>query len=262
MGAEVARAAGLRSELFVLLSRRIAVLIPLGRLTAPMGQEAVREAQQMALRNGDLFQRFNIRVNLGVWWMEASIYEQASAEFRNAQSIIDNTQAVTAHVILNYNLGELARRTLRFDEAEGFFSTAERLWEPGTPEYGLSLISAGRGLCALEGGRLSEAVEREHQLPPDHTHWVFNPFSIILLRARIMERKGRSTDAVDYIDGQAKRLRHRMVPTWLNLKLEQARLLRKTAPDKLPSLWGDVLPTARAAGFRETVARISILARR
>jgi DNA-binding SARP family transcriptional activator/tetratricopeptide (TPR) repeat protein len=252
LGAEIARAAGLRSELFVLLSRRIAVLIPLGRLMSNMGQEAIREAQQMALRNGDLFQRFNIQVNLGVWWMEASVYEQASVEFGRAKAIIEDTQAITAHVILNYNLGELARRTLCFDEAERFFSTAERLWEPGTPEYGLSLISAGRGLCALEAGRLSEAAEREQELPPDDTHWVFNPYSIILLRGRIMERKGRRAEALDYLDVQANRLRHRMVPTWLNLKLEQGRLLRKLNPDSLPSLWEDVLPVARAAGFKET----------
>lgn len=261
-GVAIARDAGLRAELLTLLSRLVAVMIPLGRLGSHEGQEALHEAELLAKDSGDLFQRFNIRTNHGVWLMEAGFYDQARVRFAEAQRIIADTEARTAQVILDYNLGELFLREGRYGEATQSFGRAESNSFPGVPEFGPHMISAGIGLCELELGHLREARRRESSLIQDQPRWAFNPLIVIMFRSRLLDRRGERRSAADYLAGQATPLRERRLPTWIQLKLEEARVRRTFDVSGSQEILETLAPIISSHGLDGLESRIRQLQRR
>lgn len=218
-----ARNAGRADHLLNALNRLIVVLLHLGLLDSEEGQRCLHEAEGLASNSGDLFLKYNVALNVGVWALDSGDLDRADAAFRRAGKIMP-AEGDLMHFILLCNLGELRSAQRRYPEAEEIFQSAQDSWRPGMPQYLRGVVNAGLGLCALEGGRLTEAREIASQLGDPPKSWYFDPSVRATFRARLLDRLGHATQALRLLDGVCSNLEDRLVTAWIKLRLERHRI--------------------------------------
>jgi hypothetical protein len=134
------------------------------------------------------------------------------------------------------NEAELAMARQDYEAATRSFSRAASFLGLTTPRYMQDLVNAGLGHCALECGNLAEAREREALLHPPPQTWYFDPTTILAFQARLMERRGRTADAIGLLEQHAADLEDRLTLAWMKVMFIQVRLTASRSASRARSL--------------------------
>ncbi|MBI4540945.1 MAG: AAA family ATPase [Gemmatimonadetes bacterium] len=228
-GVQLARAEGLQDELLRNLNARIVVLLQHGLLETAEGRAARDSGEALAARSGDLFFRYNVRANIGVWFLDIGELEKAQAFFGEGERIIGEAEARSVRALLYVNLGELYYEMRRIEESRDYYRRlldlpGAQLW------YTTAMTHAGLGLCAVHMGDLREMRKQEELLSSalrGHPKWANDPSMIVRFEAQLAHRRGSTEGAVELLNDAAAVIRRRQVPNWIKLKLEAARMLAK-----------------------------------
>lgn len=218
----IAEQEGLHEHLLTAYNRLVVVLQYRAMLHHEEGQLLLAKARRAAETSGDLLQRFNLEANVGAFHLDVGQLDRAQAALQKAKSIIGDANADLPRIILAYNLGELAAQRQDYSIAMKHFCQAEQALSSSIPDSMEDLLNAGIGLCALELGAMSEARRRETNLRP-RDDWHFDPTMIFAFRARILERRGRTADAIALLR-KADRLESSLTAAWLKIRLLEAHL--------------------------------------
>lgn len=240
----VARKHQLNAELLLAQNRLMLVLILQGLVNTEEAQLLHLQALQTATRSGDLFSKFNLHANRGVWLLDTGWYDEASVAFREAALVIGDSEARAARRMLAYNLGELSYQNNDVDMAIRYMEDARALLDRAPSIPVLSTLHAGLGLCALYRGRLREAQGYETLLPPDPAFWFFEPSTVSIFRAKLLARRGDHQGATDYLEDTARGIAGRFVTSWSKLKVEQLRISAKHDPPRARMIAEELRPLA------------------
>jgi len=224
--AEARRANG-RDDLLSSLNRLIVVLLHQGRLDAAEGVAAVGEAEELASSSGDLFLKYSVRLNSGVWALDIGELERAWVAFRRTREVLPPTPDLT-HLVLACNVGEMHLAADRPQEAEVVLKEAKAIFRAGMPGYLEGVTDAGLGLCALSLGRLREAQGIEARLRVPSQRWCYDPSLIVSFRAQLLARLGRRREALDLLSAACADIAGRLVTNWVKLRLEHHRIAVRT----------------------------------
>lgn len=209
------------------LVRLMVVLHARGELIHPKSRKVVEEARALAVRGGDVRERFAIESNIAVSWLDAGDLDQAEVLMARAGELCRAGDMDLHRFIRANNRAELALAHRDFPGAAHAFSEASTFLGPTTPTYMQDLVTAGLGYCALEAGDLAEARRREVDLSDPPSTWYFDPSTLLAFRARLIERRGAWEEAVSLLQVAADDLEARLVLAWLKVRLLQARLMKK-----------------------------------
>ncbi len=207
------------------LDRLLLVLMHQGLFETEEGRRALGRATELAAKSGDLYFKFNVRSNEGVWCLDTGQLDRAGAAFARAAEVLEQTDVDWPSLALRLNLGELSLARSDFSEAAQAYAECRERLGPSTPRWAESVIHAGSGLSALESGDLSTSRACERALEPDPDDWVFDPYLVTLFRARLLQRQGKRAKAADVLRHCADKLEGRLVLSWVRLKLAEARML-------------------------------------
>jgi DNA-binding SARP family transcriptional activator len=218
-----ARKSNRADRLLSALNRLVVVLLHLGLLDSEEGRAILSEAEALSAKSGDLFMRYNIILNEGVWALDVGSLDRAEICFHKAAQVVP-TETDLTHFVLCCNIGELRVAQRRFAEAEEVFQKARAIWRPGMPLYLRGVVDAGIGLCALESGRVREAQQVAEALPEPPTSWFFDPSVLIVFQTRLLDRLGRTEEGLRLVSVACEDLRDRFVTAWVKLRLEHHRV--------------------------------------
>jgi hypothetical protein len=123
------------------------------------------------------------------------------------------------------NRAELLLAQQDFRGAELSYTEASTYLGLTTPSYAQDLIAAGLGICALETGDLGEARRCEEELHDRPPSWYFDPTVILAFQVRLLDRRARTTEALDLLESSADNLRGRLDLAWLKARALQVRLM-------------------------------------
>lgn len=253
----LAKSHKLRNEDILSINRFLVVLISRGLLNTDEGQWALQQGELAAEKSGDLFAKFNLRSNVGVWHMDVGEYDRARVAFARAGELLKNTEARYAHFCLLSNQGELALVEGDSDQAAELFESASQFLEPGTAPHAFRLIEAGLGTCALKHGNLGEAKRRAERLHPVPEEWFHDPTLIVVFRSELAARLGRQKEGLSILSEAAAQIERRLIPNWLNIKFEQTKLQSKSDAAAAAQIARPALLTAKELGLTIQVARFS-----
>lgn len=252
-----ARKDGSARDLLNSLNRLLVVLLHQGLFDTPEGQDALAHAERLSGITGDVFLRFNVRLNAGVWALDIGDLDRAQAAFLRAAAVIRG-DSDGPRLYLMCNQGELHIARGQYEEAYRIFSAAEALFNRGMPQYLYGVILAGKGLAVLGMGRLAEASALLNRLPPDPPHWFFDPSVIATFRARATFRLKGLQPALEVLSQICSNLSGRLVTNWVKLRTELHILERKggrVSPDALE----ETLTVARNLGLKTREAMLTDL---
>lgn len=165
-----------------------------------------------------------------MWYVDIGEYDRALTAFHRASSVLKGTEARLLRLNLAYNLGELHLLIGEIDRARREFNRAQELDGPGMPGNARALVQAGLGLAALYEGDLKAARLYESNLPPDPEEWSFEPSLIVRFRSRMLERRGKREEAVDYLLKTADGFETRFVTSWIKSRLLASRIASRSSP--------------------------------
>ncbi|MDH3206631.1 MAG: AAA family ATPase [Gemmatimonadota bacterium] len=244
------------------LVRLMVVLQAGGLLTQPDAAAIVEEARTLARRSGDVLLQFSIESNLAVAFLDAGDSERAEVLMTHARGIAGSGEMDINRFIEANNEAELSLSRRDYEAAAQAFSKASSYLGLTTPSYMLDVVNAGLGFCALETGDLEEARRRSRHLqaPPDN--WYFDPTTIVAFRARILERQGRYTEAIQLLEDTAANLEDRLVLSWLKVVILQVRLMSKHAPSGAKDLAETAAARAQALGLEHREKELRALSLR
>ena len=124
------------------------------------------------------------------------------------------------------------------------------------------IVAAGVGLGALEAGDLGEARRREAEVSPIPDDWHFDPFIFLTFHARLLERRGKTRDAVGLLRAHSERLRSRMPNAWLKLLVGEVRISRRARIDGWAARASEGLAVADRLGFKTWGAELRDMVQR
>jgi hypothetical protein len=151
------------------------------------------------------------------------------------------------------NVGELELESNELPQAEQAFRRAAELSSPHSPHFFQTLVTAGLGLCGLQSGNLAEARRRESELPSLPDFWTFDPTQVVTFKARMLLKRRDPERALDLLEQVRKRVRERLIPAWLRLTLEEARIRRRLGPESALSVTDKGLEVARTLGLDKRI---------
>lgn len=218
-----ARKAGPVDFLLNALNRLAVVLLHLGQLESPEGLATLAEAEALSSSSGDLFLRYNILLNGGVWALDTGDLDRAEVAFARAAQVVRMEPDLT-HLVLSCNMGELRLAQGQIKEAEGVFLAAKTMFRSGMPAYLEGVIDAGLGICALEFGRLQEAQGIALRLPEPPARWFFDPSVVVIFQARLLDRLGNTAAALRLLEAVCDDLADRLITAWIKLRVEHHRI--------------------------------------
>ncbi|HKJ01632.1 MAG TPA: AAA family ATPase, partial [Longimicrobiales bacterium] len=230
-GLECARAAvriaeeeGLRDYALLARNRLFFALLYRGLAKSAEATTLLRRATEDAKRSGDVVLRFALVSNQGVAHFDAGELEEAAHAYREAGAIISNAEASVLRVNHCCNLGELAHSAYDPRGALAHFQQAEQLLQGTTiPADVAQLVNAGIGLCHLDLGATTQARSRESLLQPLQGMWSFDATLVLVFTARLLERRGKTGEALELVGAQRKALKDRLPPAWLRTLPLEAR---------------------------------------
>ncbi len=253
----LARVDGSRRDLLNSLNRLLVVLLHQGHFDSEEGRIALADAEALASRTGDVFLRFNVRLNTGVWALDIGDLDRAERAFARASEVVRG-DTHGPRLALLCNLGELQLARGDYTEAYRTFSRAEETFGNGMPQYLLGVLLSGKGLAALSLGRLTEAGDLLERLPPDPPFWYYDPSLIALFRARTAYRLKGPEQAMSLLEAACNDIQGRMVTNWVKLRIELHRFqLRRPRPPREAIL--DTLETAKVLGLARRVEELNAL---
>jgi len=233
------------------LNRLIVVLHYQGRLHSPEGAKATSEAEARLGTCGDLTLKFNLRLNQAVWHLDVGNLDLARPALFAALEMVRGTSARDAQALAQLNVGELGLAAHDQKLAEDGFRAAQELISHSSPHFFREYAKAGLGLCALQSGELGEARRLESELPPFPEFWTYDPTIVAIFKSRMFRQRRDIPRAVTCLETVRKSVRERLVPTWLRLTLEEARLLRTVDRGKASRLGDEGHEVASALGLEE-----------
>jgi hypothetical protein len=254
---------------FLAHMRLFVALFYMGLSQSNEAKEVVAAARGLAERNGDVALRFQLESNYGVGQMDAGYFDDASVHFSRAAETVAHANHAIAQCHVSCNQGELAfmkheyRSTLR-----RFREASQVLGENTMPADIARIIAAGVGLGALEVGDLAEARRREAETSPIPDDWYFDPFIFLSFHARLLERRGKTRDAVALLRRHTGMLRSRMPNAWLKLLIAEVRLSRRARIPGWEERAAEGIASAEERGFeiwrrelQELLGRAALAAR-
>ena len=210
------------------LLRLMVVLQYRGMLELPASRPVIQEARSLAKTSGDVLSHFSIESNLAVAALDAGDLDTAEAQMARAGDLAGSADMDLNRLIQAINRAELSLVRLNFAQAEEAYRDAAGYAGAGTPLYLLDLMNSGKGLCALEAGRMSEARRLEEEINPAPASWHFDPTTILMFRSRLLELRQRRGEAVDLLAAASRDLENRLVLAWLKVQALRVRLLRRS----------------------------------
>ena len=241
------------------LNRLIVVLHYQGLLHTPEGVEALSEAESRLGNCGDLILKFHVKLNRAVWHLEIGELAYAKTSLQAIEGLVSGTQARDAQAKLQLNLGELGVVSHDFQLAETAYEKAQELITSFSPHFFQTLATAGLGLCSLHAGDLGEARRKEAELPVFPDFWTYDPSVTTIFKVRMLMKRRDTPRALALLDQIRESVKHRLVPAWLRLTLEEIGILRRTQPERALSLANECLEIAEHLGLRERVRQIHLL---
>lgn len=226
----VAEEACLEWDLLRGLNAEIGVLTLAGRLQSAKGREVIDRADGLAARSGDLLTRFSVSTNVGVWYLDIGELADAEQHFGESERIIGDAEALPARITLCVNLGELYYELRRIEEARRYYQWVLDLTGVPIHWYGCAAAQAGMGMCAFHEGDLREVRKWEQLLSEivrGKPRWPNDPCMIVRFQAELAHRRRDTSGAVRILEEAAERVRGRLIPNWIKLEIEAARLMGK-----------------------------------
>jgi hypothetical protein len=196
-----------------------------GMLELPSSRPIVAEARVLAERSGDVLMRFSIESNLAVAMLDAGDLEHAEVQMAYSTTLLGSADMDLNRFNQANNRAELLLAQHDFHGAEQSYREASTYLGLTTPSYAQDLITAGLGICALETGDLSEARRREEELSERPSSWYFDPTTVVAFQVRLLDRRGRTPEAVDLLETSSDDLRGRLDLAWLKVRSLLIRLL-------------------------------------
>ncbi len=238
---------GLDDYRFLAHMRLFVALFYMGFSQSTEASGVIAKARTLAERSGDVVLRFQLESNYGVAQMDAGHFDRAAVHFGRAAETVAGAEDAIAQCHVNCNRGELAFLRREYASTLRHFRAAAQILSENTmPADMARIVAAGVGLGALEAGDLGEARRREVETSLVPNDWHFDPFIFLSFRARLLERRGKTRDAVALLREHASTLRERMPNAWLKLLIAEVRMSRR----------------ARIAGWEARAAEGIALARR
>ena len=204
-------------------NRLILVMAHLGLLNSEEAHAVIERGESVVRSRRDLVECYKLHSGLGVWNLDIGNYGAADKFFKKAHTIIEGTEATASQANLSCNLGMLRYHTGRVSSAEDEFLTAERLVTSTSVRSLRRSIKAGLGLCALHSGALGEAKRRDRSLGDPAREWFFDPSILVQFRAEMIARFEGWAKGADFLAVEADKISGRYVPTWIGLKLLEAK---------------------------------------
>jgi len=122
-----------------------------------LGFSRMDEAARIADTLGDRTLLANCRRNQGVLLLDRGAPDRVEALLTEALTLYDDARHVVGAALSRVNLGQLARRYGRFDDALARLGAADRDFERAGSRWGAAMVLAERGLVHCERGALAEA---------------------------------------------------------------------------------------------------------
>ena len=221
----------LSQHLVLAQSRLFMVLLRMGLFVSDEARTVLQKALLLAERSGDVAFRAHLLINQGVAAMDSYHLDEAERYFdASATAFAHATDSVGLYKI-HCNLGEVAYLQSDFDKMIRHYRAAEVLGQGTVPADSKQVVSAGIGLASLELGDLKEARTRDAETTRMPDEWHFDPFIFLCFRARVLERGGAASDAVDLLVSHADRFRPWMPVLALKLVFIAAKIGRRTGND-------------------------------
>jgi len=255
---ELAEAHEFVAERPVAINRLVLVLNYQGRTASSGGLELIVDAEEAAGLAGDLLLRFLLRLNRGVWHLDAGNYDAAEVSFDEAREIVASGDSEAESVLLEVNCGEL---NLRLGEISKALECFQRVMsqEPSSLPANISLVAeAGLGICELHGGDLRQAFKR-NDLMRIPSFWSFDPSLPVTFRARIRRYHGDLPGALGVLRATAEQIETRFPLSWIKLRTEEIRLLQTTDKASATQLAREVSRRAHRLGLTHYDQRIQAL---
>jgi DNA-binding SARP family transcriptional activator len=217
------------------LSRLILALVTRGEMGKPENRGLVPRAEALAKKRGDLALRFQILSNQGVFFLDTEELDRAEVALEKAGVLLVGAEANVLRISHYCNLGELSLGRREFSDAMGWFEAARGLLGSNIPSFYQVLVTAGRGLSALELGSLREARALESLLGEIERPYYYDPSLVCLFRSRLHERRGDLRQALSALEEGNTELRERFPASWLRVEARRAQLnlkARKRPPQR------------------------------
>lgn len=249
---EISRAEHLEEDLLRNLNAQIVVYMHRGMLGTDEGMRVAEAAEALAARSGDLMFRYNVRANVGVWFLDTGEAAKAEPYFQECEKLIGDAEAYGARAGLYVNLGEVYYELRDIDRSRRYY--AKLLELPSAPRqwFLVAMAHAGLGLSALYAGDLREVRKQEEllsRLDRGRPFCANDPSMILKFQAQLAHRRGNTRQAVKMLEETAALIRRRQVPNWIKLKLEAARLMAKESKEEARALAQEAYEVASALGL-------------
>ena len=209
-------------------NRHIMLLSQSGRLHGDEGERIVAEALAGSKHSGDVLERYLIRANIGVWYLDTGQLDRARFHFLEIGKEVAKSKARRPRFELAVNLGELALQESDFGTALTRFSEAREMLSERTPFYARSFANAGFGLSLLRLGRLREAFGLREDIDEPPTVWHSDQVLWVHYLCEVEAKKGTWESADELVRVHEQAILERLPVLWLKLRLVRIRMLRRS----------------------------------
>ena len=242
----------------IALNRLVFVLNYQGLMASTGGLDLISHAEAAAALVGDLLLRFFLRLNRGVWHLDAGSYDAAEIAFNEAREIVESADSVAESVLLDVNCGELNLQQGEISKALECFQRVMSQ-DPVSVPANISLTAeAGLGICELHTGDLRGAVKR-NDLMRFPNHWSFDPTLPVTFRARVRRCHGDFSGALGVLRSTAEHVETRFPLSWIKLRMEEIRLLQATDEASATRLGQEVSRRATQLGLTHLYKSVQAL---
>ena len=229
---ELAEAHDFVVERPIALNRLVFVLNYQGLMISNGGLDLISHAEAAAALVGDLLLRFLLRLNRGVWHLDAGSYDAAEIAFNEAREIVESGDSEAESVLLDVNCGELNLQQGEISKALECFQRVMSQ-DPVSVPANISLTAeAGLGICELHTGDLRQAVRR-NDLMRFPNHWSFDPTLPVTFRARVRRCHGDFSGALGVLRATAEHVETRFPLSWIKLRMEERGYSLKSTDPKI-----------------------------
>lgn len=216
---------GQREHLLMAQTRLVLVLTCLARLYLDEGQSAIEGVRNATNHAGDI--GILLDANVATFFIDAADYHFAQEALDRAAPVIRKLSIRWPRFNFAFNCAELHLCTGQYDEAANALARARAFLEDAGSREVRDLLGCAEGLCELGLGKIHSAVRRFDGLPPLTPDPTVDPTLAVLFRARVLERIGRASEAIDLTDACRAPLRERFTGAWIKLSAYQARATRR-----------------------------------
>ena len=235
---EVAREHGLHDLAPGVCSIEVAAWVLSGRLATPEGHEVQQAAIVAAVRAGDLANHVRTLNNIAAFYLDVGEFQIASIFLTRVHEISGGSLAIPEDFHVLMNVGELALAEGDLNKAKECFlrCVPERV---GQPWHGWGIAHAGLGLCAIQEGRLSDAVQHEDEMfsgIPSSSPFPVDHCICAVFTARLAAARQELPRALQILETFEHRFRGVHIPHFLRVRALRVRLASRAGQRDTASL--------------------------